>query len=169
MRIRTALQQSWARVDSLPSHYIEHYGDLIFDLCEAALFSPAQAQIAYRIILKKIRAQTLSKPFSKYERAWVLRIAAKTLIELHQEHGTQSSAQEQLQLDSEADINVRLKHFDYYFKRLPIENQILLLLNSKHHLNLAEIAMILNTPEGSLKIKHQQSLSILEEWLWKTQ
>lgn len=167
--IKKVLKKSWSVLDSPLHSYVEQYGDLIFDLCESTLWSPAQAQISFRIILKKIHTQILTQSFSKYERAWILRITASTLIELHREHGEKSSAQEQLQLDSESDIQKRLKHFFHYFRRLAVENQILLLLKNKHGLSFSEIAMILETPEGSLKVKHQQSLSILEEWLWKTQ
>jgi DNA-directed RNA polymerase specialized sigma24 family protein len=46
------------------------------------------------------------------------------------------------------------------------EDQILLLLRDKHGIPYSEIASALRSPEESLKVKRQQALRTLEEWLW---
>ena len=166
MKIRKAFKTSWSHLHAPARLSVDRYGDLIYDLCLSTLRTPAQAQVAFRRIIKKLKSQTQS--FSKYERGWVLSITVKTLIQTHQDRDQNPSAQEQLQLDSERMLEKRLHHFFYYLHRLPIENQILLLLKDKHQIPFSDISLALSIPEGSLKLQYQQSLSTLEEWLWKT-
>jgi DNA-directed RNA polymerase specialized sigma24 family protein len=139
---------------------------MIFDLCTSVLSSPLNAQIAFRSILKKIRSAGRFQNYTVYERSWVLRISCEKLLELSRFHGHQVTAQEQIKLDSDRNVTTRLKQFHLYFYRLIPEDQLLLILKDKYNLPYSEIATALGTPEASLKIKRQQALRALEEWLW---
>ena len=147
---------------------VERYGDLLFDLCEAVLWSPTNAQLAIRAILKELGHQSSgSAPrFDEYERAWVLRVACERLRSLAHRYGRRLSPSEQIMLDASLGTDARLKQFDSYFHRLPTEDQLLLLLRDKHGLPYPEISAAMGAPEGSLKIRRQQALRTLEEWLW---
>ena len=69
-------------------------------------------------------------------------------------------------LDASMNIEGRLKNFESYFHRLPVDDQILLLLRDKYGLPYHEIAATLVASEGSLKLKRQAALKCLDEWLW---
>jgi RNA polymerase sigma factor (sigma-70 family) len=148
-------------------HVTQLYGDLLFDFCESVLWSSNTAQIAFRAILKQVKKSCLSCKYSEFERAWIMRIACKKLISMAQQHGRRLAPSEQIMLDATLDTEARLRHFDSYFHRLPTEDQILLLLRDKYGLPYSEIASALNISEGSLKMRRQQSLRTLEEWLWE--
>lgn len=64
------------------------------------------------------------------------------------------------------DIQQRLRRFEGYFQRLPLDDQLLLLFHDKYGIPFQEIAAILGAPEGSLKIWRQQALRALEDWIW---
>lgn len=146
---------------------VQLYGDLLFDLCESVLWSPSNAQIAFRSILKDLKRRSRKQEaFVQLNRAWVLRIACNRLRQLSSRHRPRMTPAEQIELDSTSDLGFRLKHFDHYFHRLPTEDQLLLLLKDKYGLPYPEIAIATGTPEGSLKIRRQQALGTLEEWLW---
>ena len=166
--IRKVLKKSWSFLNSPINLYVERYGDLIYDLCMGILANPAEAQIAFRRVLKKLRSEARTQSFCRYEKAWVLRLTTQVLLELHEERKQSSFTQEQFQLDSEVQLEKRLDHFFYYFHRLPVESQILLFLKDKHQVSYPDLSMALNIPEGSLRLQYQQSLSLLEGWLWKT-
>ncbi len=145
---------------------VQLYGDLLFDLCESVLWSPANAQLALRAILKAIRRKHRGHGFTEYERAWVLQIACDKLVDLASRHGRRLTPSEQIQLDSAQNAGLRLKQLDAYFHRLLAEDQILLLLRDKYGIPYPEIASALALPEGTLKIRRTQALRSLEEWLW---
>lgn len=147
-------------------HFVRSYGDLLFDLCESILSSTSNAQIAFRSILKKIRAGSRFQKYSNYERSWVLRIACDKLLNFHRQDGRKVSAEEQIILDANENLALRLKQFNSYFHRLKPEDQILLLLKDKYGIPYPEIAIAMGIPEGSLKVRRQQALRALEEWLW---
>jgi DNA-directed RNA polymerase specialized sigma24 family protein len=149
-----------------PERVVQLYGDMIFDLCESVLWSPVNAQLAFRSILKILRKRRNGHGFTDFERAWVLQIACEKLIELSARHGRKLTSSEQIQLDSAQNVTVRLKQFDSYFHRLVTEDQILLLLRDKYGMPYPEIASALSVPEGSLKMRRAQALRSLEEWLW---
>jgi DNA-directed RNA polymerase specialized sigma24 family protein len=79
------------------------------------------------------------------------------------------TSQEQITLDASGNVSIRLKQFDLYFHRLIPEDQILLLLKDKYGIPYPEIATAMGIPEESLKIKRQQALRTLEEWLWSSE
>lgn len=147
---------------------VQLYGDLLFDLCESVLWSAANAQNAFRGILKELRRKASANPYGAYERAWVLQVACHRLRSLSEKHGRRLSPSEQVMLDSTAGSAARLKQFDSYFHRLPTEDQFVLLLRDKYGLPYPEIAAALSAPEGSLKLRRQQALRTLEEWLWES-
>jgi DNA-directed RNA polymerase specialized sigma24 family protein len=150
-------------------YFVRSYGDLIFDLCETLISTPLNAQIAFRSILKKLKSGSRFHQFHQHERGWVLRITCEKLLELCRHHGRRITPEEQINLDSNDHLSVRLKQFDIFFRRLMPEDQILLILKDKYGIAYSEIATAMATPEGSLKVRRQQALRTLEEWLWKTQ
>jgi len=149
-------------------HFIRSYGDLLFDLCESILWSSNNAQIAFRSILKKIRSGSRFRKYSSYERSWVLRIACDKLLQLCRQHGYRVSPEEQIKIDAYGNVSTRLKQFNTYFHRLMPEDQILLLLKDKYGIPYPEISTAMAIPEGSLKIRRQQALRSLEDWLWNS-
>ena len=146
---------------------VQRYGDLLFDLCESVLWNPTNAQIAFRSILKTLKKNLSSASYKDHERAWVLRVACQNLRGLSKDHGRLVTASEQIAADSSQNVSNRLKNFDFYFHRLPMDDQMVLLLRDKYGLPYPEIAAALRIPDASLKIRRQQSLRTLEEWLWE--
>lgn len=145
---------------------LQNYGDLLFDLCESALWSPGSAQVAFRSILKKLVRQKKSLAFIENERGWVLAVAFAELKRLARNHGRKLSASEQIQLDGNTNVSSRLKQFESYFQRLSFDDQMLLILRDKYGLPYREIASATGFPEGTIKVRRQQALRTLEEWVW---
>jgi DNA-directed RNA polymerase specialized sigma24 family protein len=144
------------------------YGDMLFDLCQSMLWSPAEAPHAYRSILRTIQraGSSVDSRFEKYERAWVFHIAYLELKKMAKKTPRSLTPAEQVMLDSNPDPKARLRHFDSYFHRLPIESQFLVILKDKYGMPMNEIASILEVPEPSLKLQRSQSLRLLESWIW---
>ena len=149
-------------------HFVRSYGDLLFDLCESVLQSPEYAQIVFRSILRKIRHGSRFEKYSGYERSWVLRIACDKLLHLCHQRTHPISIEDQIKLDANEQVSLRLKQFNSYLRRLMPEDQILLLLRDKYGIPYPEIATAMTIPEDSLKIRRQQALRTLEEWLWNS-
>lgn len=147
-------------------HFVQSYGDIIFDLCASVLRSPANAQVAFRAILKKLRFQSKFGKFQIYERSWVFRITCQKLLEFCKNYQFRVSPEEQIRLDATDHLSKRFEHFDVCFHRLTPEDQILLILKEKYKVPISEIATALATPIGSLKIRRQQALRALEDWIW---
>lgn len=149
-----------------PERIVQLYGDMLFDLCESVLWNSANAQLAFRSILKTLHRSRSGHGYTEFERAWVLQIACEKLIDLSARHGRKLTSSEQIQLDSAQNATLRLKQFDSYFHRLVTEDQILMLLRDKYGLPYPEIASALGVPESNLKVRRAQALRSLEEWLW---
>jgi RNA polymerase sigma factor (sigma-70 family) len=147
---------------------IERYGDLIYDLCETILWKSPLAQVVVRSIFRELRAEHKFNPFERHERAWVLHVACRRLRDLSRDHAHKVTASEQLELDAADRASVRLKQFDTYFHRLPVDDQVVLFLRDKYGLPYDELAAVLGVPEGSLKIRRQQALRALEDWIWES-
>lgn len=145
---------------------VQQYGDLVFDLCESILWSPINAQVAFRAILKSIRKGLDSNQYNRYERSWLLKIACSHLRVLSDRHGRKITASQRIELDSNPSLQTRLKNFDYYFHRLQTDDQLLLLLRDKYGIPYSEISSAMGIPEGSIRVMRQQALRALEEWLW---
>ncbi len=154
-----------ASKDSL-EHFVGSYGDLLFDLCETILWNPSYSQIAFRSILNQLKRASRFQKYATYERSWILRVACSQLIDFYYQGGRRVSAEEQIKLDANENVNTRLKQFHLYFHRLRPEEQMLLFLKDKYQVPYSEIASALATPEDSLKTQRQQALRTLEEWLW---
>ena len=141
---------------------------MLFDLCASVLWSTSNAQIAFRAVLRALKKQRNANPYIEFERAWVLSVTCKVLKSHAQRHGRKLTPSERILLDANLIIDDRLKQFDSYFHRLNTEDQLLLLLRDKYGIPYPEIATATGYPEGSLKIRRQQALRALEEWLWDT-
>lgn len=142
-------------------HYVNSYGDLLFDLCSSMLKNPARSQTSFRRIIKKVDSQRralkgrFQKGYSTYERSWLLRIACDELVQAHHKNSPSASAPSVLQSD-----------FETCFGHLIPEDQLLLLLKDKFGIPEDEISIAMNLPAGSLKIRRQQALRTLEEWMF---
>ncbi|MCM2276583.1 MAG: hypothetical protein NDJ89_00725 [Oligoflexia bacterium] len=147
---------------------VSRYGDLLYDLSEAILWSSPNAQVTFRAILKALRKNLSAAPAGTHERAWTLRVACMTLRPLASRLSRTLTAAEQIQLDAAPDLAFRFNQFNAYFHRLSVEDQLLLLLKDKYGIPLPEVAIALDCPEESLKIRRQLALRALEEWLWDT-
>lgn len=147
-------------------HYLQAYGDLLFDLCNSLLWDSQDATPIFQSILKEINRTRKDNAFSVHERAWVLRVALTHLVSAFNKQGRTLSASEQMELDSAQSLPNRLAKFSHFFKRLGPEDQLLLLLRDKYGLPYSEIAAAMEMPEASLKLRRQQSLSAMEEWIW---
>ena len=149
---------------------IELYGDMLYDFCESVLWSPKNAVIAFKILVRRLRHHFhQGHLYSEYERAWVLKIACEELRSLASKHGRRLSPPEQVMLDASLESDTRLKYFDSYFHRLGLEEQMLLLLRDKYGIPYSEIACAFGLGEESIKTKRQHALRALEEWLWERQ
>ena len=142
------------------------YGDLLFDLCETVLWSPSNAQLAFRAIMKEIRRTRSANQYTDHERAWILRIACTQLRAFSMRLGRKLTPSEQIMLDASMTLESRMKQFDSYFHRLSADDQLLLLLRDKYGIPYSEVAAAMGLPEGSLKMKRQQALRTLDEWIW---
>lgn len=142
------------------------YGDLLYDFCQSLLWSPAEAPDAYRSILRTLNKRRRTEKFEKYERPWILQIAFQELRGMKRRSPRFLTPAEQVMLDSNPEPKARLRFFDSYFHRLPIEAQLLLLLKDKYGVPLSEVAAILEIPEGSARLQRLQALRLLESWIW---
>ncbi len=147
-------------------HIATQYGDLLFDFCESILWSTNNAQIAFRSVMRAIRAAYPGNEYQEYERAFVLRVACEKLRVLSDKYGRRLTPAERIMLDASLDVEARIKQFDSYFHRLATEDQMVLLLRDKYGLSYTEIAAAMGVPEGSLKVRRAQALRTLEEWIW---
>jgi DNA-directed RNA polymerase specialized sigma24 family protein len=147
------------------THFIHDYGDMIFDVCHSLIRDPNHAQILFREILQKLRTRRKQEAYSTYERAWILRIVCETLINQQSHYTELTTPEERIQLDAQTSA-AKIEHFKTYFNRLEPIDQLLLLFRDKFALPYSDIASALATPEGSLKMRRQQALRTMEEWLW---
>ncbi|MDR3606596.1 MAG: sigma factor-like helix-turn-helix DNA-binding protein [Oligoflexia bacterium] len=152
---------------SVVDDIVKNYGDLLFDLCESVLWNPINAQLAFRSILKTVSKTRASQEFRDHERAWILRIACERLRKDSSRLGRRLTPSEQIELDSAQGATTRLRRFDSYFHRLNPEDQLLLLLRDKYGVPYVEISAAMGAPEGSLKVRRQQALRALEDWIWQ--
>jgi len=146
----------------------ENYGDLVYDLFYSVLWNHKGAGALYLSFWNQMDKE-LSKnqeTYSRYARSWVLRKATQLLTEGIPKHGRALTPSEQVMLDANLNIPGRLKEFESYLHKLSPDDQLLLLFRDKYGLPYEEIAPILELTEGALKLKRQQALRAMEEWLW---
>jgi DNA-directed RNA polymerase specialized sigma24 family protein len=149
------------------SKLVNKNGRIIYDLCKTFLKEPELAEAAFFQIFQNIR-KSLHEGHNliRYERAWILRLSCDWLLKNHVEVSASQTSSDQIKLDSNQNMMTRLKAFDFYFHRLSAEDQLILILQEKLQIPAHDIALALNLPEGSLKIRKQQALRALEEWIW---
>ena len=142
----------------------KNFGDLIYDLFLSVLWNQKGAKLLYTSFWRKTSKQLLRQPelYQKYSRAWTIQQAVHTLLEMQPKLGRVLTAPEQVMLDANLNIPARLRQFESYFHKLTPTEQILLLLRDKYGLPYTEISAALEMPEGSLRVRHQQSLRSLE-------
>jgi DNA-directed RNA polymerase specialized sigma24 family protein len=145
-----------------------NFGDLVYDLYYSILWNHQGARALYLSLWHQLDRELAHHPetYKKYSRAWVLQLAVDLLIRSNSKLGRALSPSEQVMLDANLNIPARLRQFDSYMHKLGVQDQILLLLRDKYGLPYSEVAATLQMPEGSLRVKHQQALRSLEEWLW---
>lgn len=146
-------------------HFVQTYGDLIFDLSDSLLQDPKRTQSACRAILKQVNLQRRLENYIVYERAWILQITCQQLLVHYAQSRSLSSLEDQAQSDSSESAQIRLQSLPLYLSRLKPEEQMVLLLKEKHEISFEDIAMGLSIPPSSLKLKRDQSLRTLECWL----
>lgn len=149
------------------------YGDMVFDLCESVLESPANAQIVFRSILKAVETESKDLPFVQHARAWILGVACREILTFIRRRGRRRAEPrdhtERMTIDALPEAAERLKRFPHYFRRLTPEDQLLLLLKDKFGLPYPEIAAALSVPENSLKVRRSLALLAIEEWIWENE
>lgn len=148
------------------SRVVSIYGDLLYDLCQSMLWSPADAPYAFRSILRTLNRRRREERFDKYERPWILQIAFRELRGMRQKSSRFLTPAEQVMLDSNPQPRARLRFFDSYFHRLPVDSQLLLVLRDKYGIPLSEVAAVLELPEASARLQRLQALRLLESWIY---
>jgi DNA-directed RNA polymerase specialized sigma24 family protein len=146
----------------------ENYGDFIYDLFRSILWNSKGADTLYLSFWNQMDRE-LSQSTQTYERharAWVVSAAVKTLLAGAPKLGRTLTASEQVMLDAHLNVPARLRQFESYLHKLGVSDQILLLLRDKYGLPYSDIAPAMGYSEGALKIKRQQALRAMEEWLW---
>jgi DNA-directed RNA polymerase specialized sigma24 family protein len=147
----------------------ERYRDLIFDLAVSVISDRESAQRVTLAVLRLVRKKTQRAPlpFELHERAWVLQRTCEEILAACRKTGPSAQDRAEWQkLEKELSISHRTKNFPTFFKRLRPEERLLLILRDKYGFTFAEIATILGTPEGTLKLLRQQAFSTLESWIW---
>ena len=145
---------------------VSTYGDLLYDLCQSMLWSPADAPYAFRSILRTLNRRRREERFDKYERPWILQVAFRELRGMRQKSSRFLTPAEQVMLDSNPEPRARLRFFDSYFHRLPVDSQLLLVLRDKYGIPLSEVAAVLELPEASARLQRLQALRLLESWIY---
>ena len=146
----------------------ESYGDLVYDLFYSILWNHKGAGILYLAYWNQMDRELARNPvtYQRYARPWVLRGAIQMVTEGLPKYGRALTPSEQVMLDANLNIPARLKQFESYLHKLQPTDQVLLLLRDKYGLPYDEISAAMGHSEGALKIKRQQALRAMEEWLW---
>lgn len=155
------------KTDAAIQGVVEKYGDLLYDVCHSVLWSHSNAQVAFREIIKTIKATPANERFEKYQRAWILRISYEVLSKYSSKYARTQTPAERMMLDATKDLNLRIAQFDSFFHRLTMDEQYILLLRDKHGISDQELGAIMNLPEGSVKLRREQALRTLEDWIWQ--
>ncbi len=145
---------------------LETYGDAIFEVGNALLWSQAGAIEVVRRVARKIRVEHSKENWGSLERAWILQAAVDASRVLEPKIGRRLSPPERMMLDALETPEHRIQQIESFFHRLEFDRQALLLLRDKLELPFSEIARILRTPVDSLKVARQQAYRLLEEWIW---
>ncbi|MGE0616422.1 MAG: RNA polymerase sigma factor [Bacteriovoracia bacterium] len=150
-------------------HPVAEAIDLCLSLCKDTLPDPRSVEIVHRQVLKKLQTSKGERRFREFERAWVLKTAFQSILAVGKRLPRRLSAAEQLGLDASAGVDSRLGQFDVYFNRLHVEERVLLVLLEKYKFPMEEVAMIMGSPLGTLKLRRHQAMKSLREWIWEQQ
>ena len=126
-------------------HWVETYGDLVFDLCSETLQNSNQAELAWVSIFRNLRGQARTTDFKEYLRAWILKATCDYLLKNKPDHSRLAPQNEPLQ-------------------RLALPEKLLILLRDKYGLPYPEISSALTIPESTIKLRRAQALRSMEEW-----
>jgi hypothetical protein len=154
---------------SRPSHgWEENYGDMVYDLFYSILWNHKGAGTLYLAFWNEMDRELSrrSEVYERHARAWVLRGAIQFVLSSVGKLGRSLTPSEQVMLDANLNIPARLRQFESYMHKLPHSDQVLLLMRDKYGLPYEEISTAMGLSEGALKIKRQQALRAMEEWLW---
>jgi DNA-directed RNA polymerase specialized sigma24 family protein len=161
---------------TLLQRWVEQYGDLVFDFCAQVLGDPGRGQLAFRAILKdrlkgrftgRLRRRAVSLHFVEYERAWILQGVCAHLRGRNLAAELAPTTVREDHLEADQSPEARLSQLGAYLKRLDLEDRLLVLLRDKYGLPYNEIAMALELPEDSLKLRRGQALRTLQDWVWE--
>lgn len=166
-----------ASLGNYQEHCIELYGDHLFDLCHSLFLNADQAQEVFHSILKKIKASSRLQEYLKFEKSWVFKLAFQQIISEYHRSQTQDELHSNFQLKQKvssehvsqkisAENILRLQRFSHYFNRIAIKDRFLLILKDKYEFPFPEISTAMGEPEGTLKVRRQQALRMLEDLIW---
>ena len=137
------MPKALSKTDDWIDRTVLTYGDLLYDLCQSILWSPADAPDAYRSILRTLARRLRTERYNRYERPWILKVAFHELRGMKRRSPRLLTPAEQVMLDSNPDPRARLRFFDSYFHRLPLESQYLLILRDKYGIPFSEVSAVL--------------------------
>lgn len=166
---RSVVESPSAARPQAPSHaWEQNYGDLVYDLFYSILWNHKGAGLLYLSFWNQMDRELArgGATYQRYARAWVLRSAIQVLVAGSAKHGRSLTPAEQVMIDANLDLEARQAQFESYLHKLPPADHILLLLRDKFGLPYEEISAALGISEGAIRIKRQQALRSLEEWLW---
>lgn len=146
---------------------MKNYGDLLFDVAFSILDNSNLSQQVVHTVFKRL-SDEFSKPnrFVKHERARVIQITNEVIAVIHKKSSPKPITPTQVMLDTAMSTEERMKNISEYLRRLSCEDQMIVLLKDKFGLPYPEISAALNIPEGSVKVRRQQTLRALEDWIW---
>ncbi|MBN21656.1 MAG: hypothetical protein CL678_10255 [Bdellovibrionaceae bacterium] len=146
---------------------INRYGETVYNLCHRILLNEGEAQILTRDIFKTIEKSPTQNRYHQFEKQWILKVAFQKLKQSHQQHIDLSLKEVRELNETHLSKEERLENILKYMRNLPIESQFILLLKDQLNESYDEISTITGIPIESLKVKRQQVLQTLEEWIWQ--
>lgn len=155
------------RKNVLP-HVIQTYGDLLYTTCTTLLWAESLSQTGFRLTLRNIKKSVRHNQFEKYEKLWILRELTSTLRTLARRYDDHLVLTDS-EIAGERNLNPdeKLQNLVFYFRKLTIDDQFLILYRDCFEFDFAEISSALEIPQGSLEIRHSQILRMIHEWIWE--
>jgi len=100
------------------------------------------------------------------QRAFLLRKGLPLLFKSAAKNAKTLTPPEQIMLDALSAGTERLDQFDGFFHRLEIEDQALLVLSDHVGIPFEQLGLCFEEPESSLRIRRQQALRALDDWIF---
>lgn len=148
------------------SPILERYGDFIYDAVLTFITDPLRGEQTFRSILRKLPREIKSSLGTPLEVPTALQSIHREIVRFatsHQSAHPDSLFGEKTRITPED----RLKHFDRYFKALPITDRWILFCEVKHSFASDQIATSLKIPESSYTLIREQALRSLERGIWQ--